>query len=250
MSKFIGCLSGKGGVGKTVSVINLGAGLNFFGKDVIVVDGNLSMANIGVYLGSAVLPINLFHVLKERYHISDAIYSHPSGLRVVPGHLPLDDLKDFDYNFGKNLEGLKGLSDFVLIDSAVGSSKEVLDVIEVSDEVLIISDPNLASVTGAAKMVKLCEDLGKEIRGVVLTKTKDNLDLSVGNVEEIVRYPVVGIIPEDEAIRRSVIENNTVLEAYPNSVGSVCYKQLAASLLGRSYSEKEETKKRFLGFFK
>jgi len=242
MTKFIALLSGKGGVGKTASIINLGSALNFFGKDVIVVDGNLSMANIGIYLGSPTVSINIIDVLKERHHITEAIYSHPSGIKVIPGHLPFEN---FDYNFEKSLEGLKGLTDFVLFDSSTGIHKEILDVVKVCDEILIVSNPDLASVTGAAKIAKLCEEQGKAIRGVVITRTKDNLDLSIGNIEGLIGYPIIGIIPEDEAVRRSIAENSSVLELYPNSVASISYKQLAASLLGREYSETKGNKKFF-----
>ncbi len=245
MTKFIALLSGKGGVGKTTTVINLGSALNFFGKDSIIVDGNLSMANIGVYLGSPVVSTNLIHVLKDIHHISEAIYSHSSGLRVIPGNLPLNDLKELDYDFEKSLEGLNGLTDFVLLDSAVGFNKEVLNVLKVADEVLIITDPNLASVTGAAKIAKLCEEENKPVRGIVLTRTRDNFDLTIGNIENMVGFPVIGTVPEDDAVRRSLIENSTVLETYPDSVASICYKQLAASLLGRNYSEGTESKRFF-----
>ena len=188
---------------------------------------------------------SLTHVLKNIYHISEAIYSHPSGLRVVPGNLPLEDLKDLDYDFEKSLEGLNGLTDFVLLDSAVGFNKEVLDVLKFADEVLIITDPNLASVTGATKIAKLCDEENKPIRGIVLTRTKDNFDLTIGNIENMVGHPVVGTIPEDDSVRRSLIEHSTVLETYPDSVASICYKQLASSLLGRNYSDGTENKRFF-----
>lgn len=63
MSKIIVITSGKGGVGKTTTAINLGAALNYFGEDVLIIDGNLSTPNIGIHLNSPEVPINLNHVL-------------------------------------------------------------------------------------------------------------------------------------------------------------------------------------------
>ena len=63
MSRLIVITSGKGGVGKTTTAINLGAAINFLGEDVLIIDGNLTTPNIGVYLGSPEVPVNLNHVI-------------------------------------------------------------------------------------------------------------------------------------------------------------------------------------------
>jgi len=59
ISRVIGCISAKGGVGKTTSAINLAAALHVFGKDVILVDANLTTPNVGVYLGVPIAPVTL-----------------------------------------------------------------------------------------------------------------------------------------------------------------------------------------------
>ena len=57
VSRIIGCISAKGGVGKTTSAINLAAALNYFGKDVTLVDANLTSPNVGIYLGTPISPV-------------------------------------------------------------------------------------------------------------------------------------------------------------------------------------------------
>ena len=66
MTKIIVITSGKGGVGKTTTAINLGAAMNHFGKDVLVIDGNLTTPNVGIHLGSPEVPINLNHILNGK----------------------------------------------------------------------------------------------------------------------------------------------------------------------------------------
>ena len=63
MKRVIVITSGKGGVGKTTTAINLGAAINHFGRDVLIVDGNLTTPNVGIHFGSPEVPVNLNHVL-------------------------------------------------------------------------------------------------------------------------------------------------------------------------------------------
>ena len=60
MVKVYAIISGKGGVGKSTTAINLGASLNSLGEDVIVIDGNLTTPNIGIYLGAPINPETMF----------------------------------------------------------------------------------------------------------------------------------------------------------------------------------------------
>ncbi|MAH03585.1 hypothetical protein CMI39_02245 [Candidatus Pacearchaeota archaeon] len=93
MKKLIVITSGKGGVGKTTSAVNLGAAVNHFGRDVLVVDGNLTTPNVGIHLGSPEVPVSLNHVLSEKADISEAIYEHESGIKILPSSLSIKELK-------------------------------------------------------------------------------------------------------------------------------------------------------------
>src|SRR3989338_5895300 len=93
MNKIIVITSGKGGVGKTTTAINLGAAINYFEKDVLVIDGNLSTPNIGVHLGSPEVPINLNHVLSGKAEPKEAVYKHESGLKIMPSSLSIKEMK-------------------------------------------------------------------------------------------------------------------------------------------------------------
>src|SRR4030065_570432 len=93
MRKLIVITSGKGGVGKTTTAINLGAAMNYFGKDVLIVDGNLSTPNIGIHLNSPEVPITLNHVLSKRADILEAVYEHSSGIKIIPSSLSIKELR-------------------------------------------------------------------------------------------------------------------------------------------------------------
>lgn len=242
MTKYITCVSGKGGVGKSTTALNLAAALNFFGKDCIVVDANLTTPNIGLHLGVPVVPINLHNVLKGKNHIAEAIYLHPSGIKIVPAGLSLDDLRNVNADhLKKKLSDLNGLTDFVIIDAAAGLGKEALAAINSADELLIVTNPELPAVTDALKTARLAEELKIPVRGILLTRTKEGHgDMSVRNIEVLTETPVIGIVPEDENVRKALIKRDIVVNHAPKSAAAIGYKQLAAGMLGMDFGEQPD----------
>src|SRR3989338_3248141 len=112
MTKIITITSGKGGVGKTTTAINLGAALNAFGKEVIIVDANLTTPNVGLHLGAPLVPVSLNHVLLGKADITDAIYEHASGTKIIPSSLSVKELKRIDHGKLKEIaKKVKKLAD-------------------------------------------------------------------------------------------------------------------------------------------
>src|SRR3989344_5686603 len=142
MSRLIVITSGKGGVGKTTTAVNLGTSLNSFGENVVIVDANLTTPNIGIHLGAPVVPVNLHDVLSGKNKISEAIYEHYSGTKIVPASLSIDDLK---YSKPEKLASvakiLKKKYDFVICDSAAGLGREAATAISIADEILVVTNP-------------------------------------------------------------------------------------------------------------
>jgi len=237
MTKYIGIVSGKGGVGKSTTAINLCSALNYFDKDVTVVDGNLTTPNIGLYLGVPIVPINLHHVLRGENHITESVYLHPAGMKIVPAGISLDDLKRTNPDRMPNVLGdLNGTTDFVIIDGAAGLGREALATIGSSEEVIVVTNPELPAITDALKTVKLCEELGRPVIGIVLTRTRpNNLDVSLRNIETLLEKPVIGVIPEDRSVRSALIRKDAVVYTHPKCKASVAYKRLAANILGQKY---------------
>ena len=246
MTRFITVVSGKGGVGKTSTAINLGAALSYFGKDVIVVDANLTTPNVGLHLGVPVVPVNLHDVLQGKNKIHDAMYIHPSGTKIVPASISVKDLKKTDaLRLPFNVRKLDGSADFVIIDGAAGLGNEALGAIHSCDNLLIVTNPELPAITDALKAVKVADEIGKDVLGVVLTKSAEcERDVSVSNIETLLEKPVISVIPFDSSMREALVMKDAVVFTHPKSPAAVAYKKLAAMLIGREYKEPEKEKAR------
>jgi len=241
MGKIFVITSGKGGVGKTTTAINLGAALNSFGEEVIIADGNLSTPNVGLHLGAPIVPVSLTHVLLGKAKLDEAIYEHESGTKILPCSLSIKEMskikKDKLYDVSKKL---RKLADYIILDSAAGLGEEALAAIESGDEVIIVTNPELPSVTDALKAASVVRDLGKEIKGVIITRVqKDGLDMPYSNIKEMLELPILGVIPEDKSVRKALVRKDAVFHTHPKSGASRAYKEIAAKISGR-YKPREK----------
>mgnify|MGYP001597581078 CR=1 FL=1 len=236
MTKVICCISGKGGVGKSTSAINLGMALHQFGKNTAVLDANLTTPNVGIYLGVPSVPNTIHHVLNDnRKNLKNAVYHHPSGLKIIPGDLGVSKISSLKMEKLKTvLADIEGLFDYVIVDGAAGLGKEATSALDASDKVLIITNPEMAAVTDALKTVQVVKRMRKQILGVVLTRFRDDgIDMRVKDIENLLEYPILTIIPEDKNVRKANARGKALLDKYPESDASVAYKELAAKILGK-----------------
>lgn len=245
MGKVYAIVSGKGGTGKTTTTINLGAALTKFKSDVIIVDANLTTPNLSLYLGAPIIPISLSHVLQKKANIEEAIYEHHSGMKVVPSSLSLRDLKKINYGLlADSLKSLRKLSNHVILDSAAGLGEEAIAPITASDEVIVVVNPNILSVTDALKTRKIANDLKKKVRGVIITRvSNDSCEMSTKSIQEMLEVPILGIIPEDKSVHRALSKRSCVIHSHPRSKASKSYMDIAAKMMGK------KKKKNFYGKF-
>ncbi len=237
MTRLVSVSSGKGGTGKTTVTSNLGAALTQFGSDTIVLDANLTNPNLGFHLGIPLYPTTLHDVLKGDAHITEAMYVHDSGLRVVPAGISIEDLVDTSpENLSDVLLDTVGDPDFVLVDSAAGLGNESINAIEASDETLIVTNPQLPSVTDALKTVNLAEEAGTDIIGVVLNRVEDHdSELSREEVESMIGHDVIMDIPEHEKVKEALSAKKPVVHHAPDHHVSERFRAVAAEMAGVEY---------------
>ncbi len=252
MSKILVITSGKGGVGKTTTAINLGAAINHFGKDVLVIDGNLSTPNIGIHLNSPEVPINLNHVLLNKADPAEAIYEHESGLKILPSSLSIKELRKINPGKLKNFKkDFTNLAEYVIVDSAAGLGHEVEAVMDIADELIIVTNPEMPAIADALKTIKIAEQKNKTVLGVIITRVKKNqIEMQPEIVKEMLEVPILGMIPEDVDIQRALNCKDAVVHTHPKSKSSRAYKEIAAKLIDEIYDSDDDREGIVIRFLK
>ena len=236
-TEFIVIASAKGGVGKSTTAINLSAALNDFGRNIVLVDGNANKPNIGLMLGITKLKSSLHDSLRGEQHITDSVYIHPSGLQVIPGSILYDEIyREQHIKLEEAIMPLRGKCEFIIIDSGPGFNKETEEVLSLADKVILITTPDLSSITDTVKTKKYCQDKGIEILGVVVTHTKNkDFEIKLQDIEIILEDKVIGEIPYDENIPESQHHKYPVTNFSAESKSAIAFKKLAANLIGEEY---------------
>ncbi len=239
MAKLLTIISGKGGVGKTTSAINLGAALNSFGKEVIVVDANLTTPNVGLHLGAPIVPINLNHVLLGKAKIGDAVYEHESGTKIIPSSLSVKELRRLNHKKLRDVgKSLRKMADFVIFDAAAGLGEEAVSSMEAADALVLVTNPEIPAVTDALKTAKLAEEMGKEIMGVIVTRSRGlKSEMPLSNIREMLDLPILGVVPEERRMQEALAEKDALLHTHPRTKAAQAYKKIAAKIAGISYNE-------------
>ena len=235
MGRVIGILSLKGGVGKTSSVVSLGAALASFGKKVLLIDANFSAPNLGIHLNIIEPEKTIHHVLTGDVNIEDAIYNLDE-FDIIPASVY--PKKQFDpLSLKEKIKPLKKKYDFIILDSSPALNNETLATMISADELFVVSTPDFSTLTMTLKAIAVAKKKGSPISGIILNKVYNkNFELSLENIEKTIEVPVLAVIPHDINVLRSQSEFLPSVYFRPKSDSSVEFKKLAACLTGEKYA--------------
>lgn len=242
MTRIIGVVSGKGGVGKTTLVSNLGASLAKEGHKVAIIDGNLTGANLGLHYGLISYPISVHDVMKKNAALSDAVYKHPSGVDIVPASLSFEDILDTPpQNIANEIKATFADKDFVLIDAATGLDRETLNTIDMCDEFILVTHPELPTISDALRTKSIIGKYEKKITGLVLNRVTKKDELKKDYIASFFKLPVLGVVPEDPSIRRSIEAKTPIVLQNPKHRISMEIQRIAGRLAGKEVKSSEPT---------
>ncbi|MEM0480681.1 MAG: cell division ATPase MinD [Candidatus Aenigmatarchaeota archaeon] len=229
--------SGKGGVGKTTVTTNLAVALTKLGKTVTVIDANITTPHLSMQFGSFYHPTTLNHLLREKSaSIIEAVYFHESGVRYIPGSLDVNELVNVDITKLGGIIKEIPYSDFVLIDSAPGIGREAVSAMQAANEILYVTNPNIAAVTDVVKIHEVARKMNLKPLGIVLNMSKGKAhELTAKDVEDITSLPVIANIPFDLDFEKALLLGKPYLEIKDYSKAAVEFMKLAAYIAGEEY---------------
>ena len=233
---------GKGGVGKSSLSINLGVACAAAGRRVVLLDGDLGLANADVLLG--ITPRHtLADLVAGRRSLDEVLTPVRPGLSMVAGAsgvMPLADLDEAGHvGLVRAFSDLAADLDLLLVDTAAGISPGVMQLVQATQHVLVVVCEDPASVTDAYAVIKvLSRAHGLRHFRVVTNITSEPmagarlfaaLQRVTGRFLDVTLEHCADI-PADDLLRRAVREQRPVVEAYPGSPAAQAIRRLAVSL--------------------
>lgn len=235
--KIIGIISIKGGVGKTTAVSNLGAMLSKeFGKKVLIVDANFSAPNLALHMGFINPETTLSDVLLDKVDVKEAIYEHDVGFHILPTALLHRKINPFKLR--NKINKLKSIYDFILIDSSPTLNEEMLSTIVASDHLLVVTSPDLPTLSCTMHAVKVAKRKKTPIAGLIINRVRNKkYELSLDEIQDTTGVPVVAVLPDDTKVLEALAHSIPASVFSPRKNFAVEYKKLAASLIGEEYKD-------------
>jgi len=237
--KVIAVTGGKGGVGKTTVSVNLAVSMAAQGRQVMLLDADLGLANVDVLLGLHTR-FDLGHVIKGECRLEDAIVTGPHGLQIVPaasGIKRMANLSEAEHaGIIRAFSDLYHRVDILVVDTAAGLHNSVTAFSQAAHHVVVVVCDEPASITDAYALIKvLSREHGVQRFQILANQTRrsgEGADLfqkisSVCDRFLNVGLEFAGCVPFDDYLRRAVQRQCAVVDAYPASISSVALKKFA-----------------------
>lgn len=245
MARKIVVTSGKGGVGKTTVAVNLAARLAQKGQRVILCDADFGLNNVDVCAGvEHLVTYDVVDVIEGRCRAKQALVKHPlyGNLFVLTSSHSAPERYVSPQAVKVVLDGLAPQFDFIFIDCPAGLDDGFHRAVATADEAIVVTTPHISALRDADKVITVLKSYRLNELSVVLNKVRGDLlmtgdCLSPGEVEELLKTPLSGLLPEEYGICRGDLH-----EIHP------AFRVLANNLLTGRKKLYDVTKK-YSGFF-
>ncbi len=253
VARVITVTSGKGGVGKSNTSINLAIQFRRMGQRVIILDADFGLANIEVMFG-AVPKHNLADLIYQGMNIRDIITWGPEEVGFISGGSGIAGMGNLNRDnltyIVQNLAQLDAITDIIIVDTGAGISDAVLEFLVASGEILLVTTPEPTSITDSYSLLKA---LSRHSRFSPENSQVKVIANKVENAEEgqalfnklnavVARYlklPLnyLGAVPEDSMLSKAVRQQMPVSIQTPAAKSALAYEHIAQTLMNREMTQ-------------
>lgn len=264
LARVITVTSGKGGVGKSNTAINLAIQLRRIGQKVIILDADFGLANIEIMFG-AVPKHNLCDLIYQGKSIKDIITWGPMEVGFISGGSGITGLSNLNRDelsyIIENLSELDEMADTIIVDTGAGIADAVLEFLVASGEILLVTTPEPTSITDSYSLLKalsrhpryhtettqimvLANKVTGEAQAQALYAKLETV------VERYLKVPIsyLGMIPQDPQLAKAVMQQTPVSLEMPRARSAIAYELIVAKLTNRELN-KNLTKRGMAAFF-
>jgi flagellar biosynthesis protein FlhG len=253
LARVITVTSGKGGVGKSNTAINLAIQFKKMGKRVIILDADFGLANIEIMFG-AVPKHNLYDLIYQGMNIKDIITWGPNDVGFISGGSGIAGMaglgRDHLVYIIQNLAELDALTDVIIVDTGAGIADAVLEFLVASGEILLVTTPEPTSITDSYSLLKALsrhDRFSPEATQIKVISNRVDTEVEGKNlynklkmvVDRYLKIPIsyLGSVPQDNALSKAVMQQMPVSIQDPTAPSAIAYERLAEILLDKEVSE-------------
>lgn len=242
MVRVISVTSGKGGVGKTNSTVNIAVALARQGKRVLLLDADLGLGNLDVLLGLAP-KYNIDHLLKGEKTFEEVLVDGPGGIKILPASSGIHELTELSAEsrlaLTAQIENYSDKVDVMLIDTGAGISSNVLFFNVAAQEIVVVVTPEPTSLTDAYALMKVLSTKHGEKHFRLISNTVKSPEDGVEVYRKIslaadrflnISVDYLGHVLYDDSVHKAVVNQKAVIELYPHTKASKCYESVAKKI--------------------
>ena len=239
MGEVIVVTSGKGGVGKTTTTANIGAGLVLRGKSVVMIDGDIGLRNLDVVMGlENRIVYDLVDVVEERCRTKQALIKDKrfENLFVIPAAQTRDKSAVTPEQMVKLTEELKEEYDYVIIDCPAGIEQGFKNAVAGADKAFVVTTPEVSAVRDADRIIGLLDANGISDPQLIINRLRPGMVkkgdmMNIDDIIDILAINLLGVVPDDENIVISTNRGEPAVSDEKSKAGQA-YRNITSRILG------------------